>query len=740
MKQELTKLYEGIIGLAKVTAGKECNYRDYMEIKNEFRYPGVLLERMEEKGYTSVSDYISVMAGLRIVKDYENAATFVGTQLEDFLVRAREKALKEKSIMLLFQVLSFSKNENKPVLSEDEITSVIDLSKEIPLEESFSFLIELMSGRSRYMDTTKGNAKNAIAKGILENCIPKLPRFDVIGNKELFIDVILSMNDICSSFQYEDKDVLEFYGKELGEKILAFEDLYEEPLKKKYEKVLKKMGFSDMDILDLNFGIWHLSSLKPVASSSPIKWWRLKRKWFQALFLQDKEIPFPDDIKRFLTERMPQKIDGKTMPREFLLDSFSGEIPNVQNSYLLFDFLTMPISMEDFRCDGYNRVNRMHLWKHYLCKNHKLSVLSTDDLEWVKGLVSYLYPSKIPYYGAESSRNLQLYTEILSECMEQNVVSEKADIIKEIFQTDVHTFIYQHPGYFSRKDVVSLFESSFLDLSACYQENSGACAKYLEDMEHKFQLEFLQDFCESRNWVFTDDEAKFLEKFAENNWVIHIAYTWEDLKMHFDAFSDEEKELLLGLACEMCTRIPEICNLDFLMAGFIAHKESRDIIGEETAQQWYQILQDRASFCYKDSLDRDFLSEEEYEKIQKQKKELEEKEEKDAFSEAVKKETDSLFAKMKGLSLTESLKVYAGALPSYVCWSKKETLAALDVFLELFYPEEDLSKTDEEKEKHYLADKKTLSKIWKFFVECYENDYLTKDTLIEYIELLEEEK
>ena len=494
-----------------------------------------------------------------------------------------------------------------------------------------------------------------------------------------------------------------------------------------------------MDILDLNFGIWHLSSLKPVASSSPIKWWRLKRKWFQALFLQDKEIPFPDDIRRFLTERMPQKIDGETMPREFLLDSFSGEIPNVQNSYLLFDFLTMPISMEGLRCDGYNRVNRMHLWKH-LCKNHKLSVLSTDDLEWVKGLVSYLYPSKIPFYESKASRNLQLYAEILSECMEQNVVSEKADIIKEIFQTDVHTFIYQHPGYFSRKGLDSLFESSFLDLNAFYQENRGACAKYLENMEHEFQLEFLQDFCESRNWVFTDDEAKFLEKFAENNWVIHIAYTWKDLEMHFNAFSDEEKELLLGLACEMCTRIPEICKLDFLMAGFIAHKEPRDIIGEETAQQWYQILQDRASFCYKDSLDRDFLSEEEYEKIQKQKKELEEKEEKDAFSEAVKKEKDSLFAQMKGLSLTESLKVYAGALPSYVCWSKKETLAALDVFLELFYPEEDLSKTDEEKEKHYLADKKTLSKIWKFFVECYENDYLTKDTLIEYIELLEEEK
>ena len=729
MKQELTKLYEGIIGLAKVTAGKECNYRDYLEIKNEFRYLGVLLERMEEKGYTSVSDYISVMAGLRVVKVYENAATFVGTQLEDFLVRAREKALKEKSIMLLFQALSFRRSENKSDLSEDEITSVIDLSKEISLEESFSFLIELMSDNSRYMDTPVDNVKNTIAKGILEYCIPKLPESDVVENKELFVNVILSMNGICRNSQYKDKGILEFYGKELGEKILAFEDLYEEPVKKKYEKVLKKIGFSDMDILDLNFGIWHLSNLGSLMfSSSPVKWWRLKRKWFQALFLQEKEISFPNDIKRFITERMPQKIDGENMPREFLLKSFSGEIPNVQNSYLLFDFLTMPITTEGFRCDGYNMTNRMYLWKH-ICKNHKLSVLSTDDLEWLKGLVLYLYPSKIPYYGVGASRNLQLYAEILSECMEQNVVSENADIIKEIFQIDVKTFIYQHPGYFSREDLDSLFESAFLDLNAFYQENSGACANYLVNMDHKFQLKFLSDFCENRNWVFTDDEAKFLDKFAENSWVIRIAYTKQDLDMHFDVFSGEEKELLLGLACEMCTRIPEICKLDLLMAGVIAHKESRAIIGEKAAHQWYQILQDRESFGYKDSLDRDFLPAEEYEKIQRQKKELEEKEKNDAFNEDVKREKASLYSQMKGLSLAESLKVYAEALPSYVCWSKKETLAALDVFLELFYPKEEL-----------FADKKTLCKIWKFFVECYENEYLTKDTLVEYIELLEEEK
>ena len=108
---KFTKLYEGIIGLAKVTAGEECDHQDYMEIKNDFHYPGELLDKMEKYGYTSVFDYISVMAGLRIVRKYENDFTFAGNQLEKFLNRARKKSLKEKSIMLLFQTLSFTNDK-----------------------------------------------------------------------------------------------------------------------------------------------------------------------------------------------------------------------------------------------------------------------------------------------------------------------------------------------------------------------------------------------------------------------------------------------------------------------------------------------------------------------------------------------------------------------------------------------------------------------------------------------------
>ena len=66
----MTKLYEGIIGLSKVMTGHKCNSPEYLEVKKDFRYPGELLERMEEKGYSSINDYISVMCGLKKSRKY----------------------------------------------------------------------------------------------------------------------------------------------------------------------------------------------------------------------------------------------------------------------------------------------------------------------------------------------------------------------------------------------------------------------------------------------------------------------------------------------------------------------------------------------------------------------------------------------------------------------------------------------------------------------------------------------
>lgn len=76
-KKEDTKLYKGIIGLAKTAAGMNCEYGDYQDIKQYFRYPGELLERMEEQGFTSISDYISVMKGLSRIGKYHTDGTLL---------------------------------------------------------------------------------------------------------------------------------------------------------------------------------------------------------------------------------------------------------------------------------------------------------------------------------------------------------------------------------------------------------------------------------------------------------------------------------------------------------------------------------------------------------------------------------------------------------------------------------------------------------------------------------------
>lgn len=140
-KKHETKLFMGIIGLAKTVAGMNCTYGDYLDIKQYFRYPGELLERMEEKGFTSIYDYISVMKGLFRIGKYHTEGTFVGSQLEDSLKRAKEKAVKEHSLILLYQVLTFRYLDPEPaVLSEEAKSLVLSEARKNSLENIFDFL------------------------------------------------------------------------------------------------------------------------------------------------------------------------------------------------------------------------------------------------------------------------------------------------------------------------------------------------------------------------------------------------------------------------------------------------------------------------------------------------------------------------------------------------------------------------------------------------------------------------
>lgn len=523
----------------------------------------------------------------------------------------------------------------------------------------------------------------------------------------------------------KDKILAMFFGNNKMEHFVsdhsAYFDYHYQNQTDKPKKVLEQMGFSEMDILNLNCGIWLIKDQTPYTYNSIIKWWRLKKRWFQSLFVQKEEITIKPVIEKMIEKEMPRKIDGENLTREFYLEGFSAEIPVIQNSYLLFDLLTR-------RLDGsgnasHNSMGNVLKWRN-ICKNHDLSVMG--DVLWLKGLMAYLNPQGVSfniYISTGADRNKQIYAEVIKDC--ENL-EEKQEVLKEIFQKDVKEFIYQHPGFFRTGFLDPLFISGFLDMDRYYKENSCDAAKYLSNMEYPFQLAFLQKFCEDRNWQFTSEEAEFLKSAVKDSWMVSLAYANKSTDTCFQRFSPEEKKLLLGLVCELCVRIPYICRLDLLMAGLIANTETRFILGEKTAQEWYRILKQR-DFGYQDSLDRDFLSAEAYKKIQKQKEEQKEKERQDREAREVEIRKASLEVKLQGLTIKEAAKVFAGKVPSFVFLDRERTLALLEVYKEHF------------EDKEIFTDKKVICKLMKFFLDCYENNYITKPVLMNKLGLLKED-
>ena len=705
-------IYRGMRDLVYVALGKTAysNSSEYLELKKHFRYPGEVLERMEQYGYSSNDDYISFMEVVLWMKETLSAKQmeemFVGTQLEDFVKRTKEKA--GDNLYLLYELYLYEKSSRKQILTAVSKT---------PLETIAGFLDWMTSNR------LFGAADYSLAKDIvlsMDGELKTLNRLNAVKDADLFIHLIkFAFRLVCHDSMFKSDE--DYKRLDLTGLLVALKDLYSEPVGKSSKKVLEQMGFSEMDILNLNCGIWLIKDQKPYCCNSEIKWWRLKKRWLQSLFVQKEEITINPVIEKMMEMEMPRKIDGENLTREFYLEGFSAEIPDIQNSYLLFDQLTRRLDENGYASD--NSMNNVFKWK-CICKNHDLSVMG--DVLWLKGLLAYLNPQGISFnrnISTGADRNKQIYAEVIKNC--ENL-EEKQEILKEIFQKDVKEFIYQNPAFFRTEFLDPLFISGFLDMDRYYKENSNAAAGYLKNIEYPFQLAFLQKFCEDRNWQFTTGEAEFLKTAVKDSWMVSLAYSNKSTDTCFQRFFSEEKKLLLGLVCELCVRISHICRLDLLMAGLIANTETRLILGEEISQEWYRILKQR-DFGYQDSLDRDFLSAEDYQKIQKQKEEQKEKERQDREAREVEIRKASLEAELQGLTIKEAAKVFAGKVPPFVFSDRERTLASLEVYKEHF------------EDKEIFTEKKVICKLMKFFLDCYENNYITKPVLMNKLGLLKEE-
>lgn len=252
--KEFTKVYEGLQSLIRVAMGDSVSNDTYFEFKKYFRYPGELLERMEQYGYGSADDYLLAIAALRWAKNrkLDISEMCVGTQLEDFLKKAEEKGKEENDLLLLYSVICYENDATE--ITGDDLATLLDAAKENTQESVVYFLKKILDDRIHHWNLQGYVDKFLLASKILVlkmDSISSLAQEDVCECADFFMDLMevsYALKHISEQFSLSIKENM----GAASDIILVFSDLYKEPVKKSYEKKLLEAGFSNMDILNLN--------------------------------------------------------------------------------------------------------------------------------------------------------------------------------------------------------------------------------------------------------------------------------------------------------------------------------------------------------------------------------------------------------------------------------------------------------------------------------------------------------
>ena len=153
----------------------------------------------------------------------------------------------------------------------------------------------------------KEKLENTIKEQKIEDTFFMLGRkdnpFPYVKKADLFIHLIkFAFRLVCHTGDSKFKSDEDYKRLGLTGPLIALKELYAEPVGKSSKKVLEQMGFSEMDILNLNCGIWLIKDQKPYCCNSEIKWWRLKKRWFQSLFVQKEEITINTVIEKMIED------------------------------------------------------------------------------------------------------------------------------------------------------------------------------------------------------------------------------------------------------------------------------------------------------------------------------------------------------------------------------------------------------------------------------------------------------
>lgn len=627
--KKITKLYDAMVALIKVAGGQTVSNETYLEIKPHFRYPGELLERMEQYGYGTSNDHLSIMAALVWAK--KKGVNFtemcVGTQLNDYIERVFDKAVKENNLYLMFSVICYGFNSDG--ISEEKSELMLKAATKNTLQDVMSFLKDLKEN-TFWLWTDAWNSvsgKYFFIKKMLEYkgvTLPLLSQQKVMEKQELFIDLIEMSDYVCCEADVSGCPVKKENKEDIAaELLLIFSNLYNDPLKKSYENKLYASGFKEMDILNLEVGIWILNNKKSgLFTNSKIRWWRLKRKWFQTLFLQREKISFEPILIDLLKGKMPRVIDGEATSRGFLFHGFHDEIPDDANSYLFFKLATMNLYNDGHRQYTDNPIS-IYCWDKY-CINHPFNVDTNENIEWIRGLLNYIFPYGFQldhfFINNTAIQVLSNYT-VSSEKLE-----EKKASFNELFKIEPKEVLYNNALCFDPNQMEALFDTGYLSLDELTKDGlTDYVERYISQMDKSYVLDWLERYCKKNKWTFSPKDARILKDSFNSSWIISFSYgqiTASNAEEKLSIFTKDEILRLLGLTCEMCIRIPDIIglsNFKNLIAGYVANPVTRNALGN-IAEKWYQELV-KTDYFYLDQLNRDYLSKEEYEDWKNKKEE-----------------------------------------------------------------------------------------------------------------------
>ena len=446
-----TIIYDGILELAKKVNGEKndlYSHAAYRDFREQFRYPGEVLEQMENKGYGTLDDYVSAMGAVIKIWEYnmeDLPGMYNTTQISDFLVRARKIAIDNNSLFLAYQLMGYSDDEKV----------FLEVIKKATLEEIFSFLRELRIGIGCH--TLLGSDWNIFISDLdhmfqtKENEIAHLSVCSVSENEAFY-----------RMLETECFRLLEYYGKDEIKKypwkdfVLTFAALYTTVVKPTQEKYLRSLGFSHFDTTYLSTGIWSGEEHSEFYKKSPVRWSNAFRLWFEEYFAQEQDLS-EKVILSYQNFSMPRKIDGITEEGEFLLDRmkyFTSSHRVWYHTDLLLYFYLM------------NREDLTYSWND-LHTGYDLSLENDDNIEKAKEFIHFCNQ-----YESLLDDKKQGFYILLDTILEDNLSSgmkvfrERESLVEEMFSVNAKSYLLDHQNTFSYEQWNILISDDYMLLTS----------------------------------------------------------------------------------------------------------------------------------------------------------------------------------------------------------------------------------------------------------------------------------